>query len=62
MSRTVGHYAPWLLAVLVGSLIAMTLVPYVAALVPTVDTEAGYVRLSDLPGLLDPDAAETVDT
>jgi hypothetical protein len=31
MSRTVGHYAPWLLAVLVGSLIAMTLVPYAAA-------------------------------
>jgi hypothetical protein len=31
MSRTVGHHAPWLLAILVGSLIAMTLVPYVAA-------------------------------
>jgi hypothetical protein len=30
MSRTVGHFAPWFLAVLVGSLIAMTLVPYVA--------------------------------
>ena len=32
MHRIVGHYAPWLLAVLVGSLIALTVVPYVSGL------------------------------
>jgi hypothetical protein len=30
MSRIVGHYAPWLLATLVGSLIMLTLVPAAA--------------------------------
>jgi 16S rRNA processing protein RimM len=38
------------------------LVPFVAALVPTVDVAAGYVRLADVLGLLDPDAAESVET
>jgi 16S rRNA processing protein RimM len=38
------------------------LVPFVAALVPTVDVDAGYVRLADVPGLLDPEAAEAVET
>jgi hypothetical protein len=33
MSRIVGHYAPWLLATLVGSLIVLTLVPAVSAVV-----------------------------
>ena len=37
------------------------LVPFVSALVPTVDVTAGYLRLSDVPGLLDPEAAETSD-
>jgi 16S rRNA processing protein RimM len=37
-------------------------VPFVAALVPTVDIDAGYVRLADVPGLLDPEAAEAVET
>jgi hypothetical protein len=31
MSRIVGHYAPWFLAALVGSLIVLTLVPAAAA-------------------------------
>jgi 16S rRNA processing protein RimM len=38
------------------------LVPFVAALVPTVDVDAGFVRLSDVPGLLDPEAAEEVES
>ena len=38
------------------------LVPFVTAIVPTVDVTEGYVRLSDVPGLLDPEAAESVDT
>jgi 16S rRNA processing protein RimM len=38
------------------------LVPFVAALVPTVDVAGGYVRLADVLGLLDPDAAESVET
>ena len=29
------------------------LVPFVSALVPTVDLDEGYVRLSDVPGLID---------
>jgi hypothetical protein len=33
MNRIVGHYAPWFLAVLVGTLIALTLVPAAAPLV-----------------------------
>ncbi|HWH00508.1 MAG TPA: hypothetical protein VNV66_14555 [Pilimelia sp.] len=33
MGRTVGHYAPWLLAALVGALIVAGLVPVVAAFV-----------------------------
>ena len=37
------------------------LVPFVSALVPTVDLDAGYLQVSDVPGLLDPDAAETAD-
>jgi 16S rRNA processing protein RimM len=38
------------------------LVPFVSALVPTVDVSEGYLRLADVPGLLDPDAAEAVDS
>jgi 16S rRNA processing protein RimM len=38
------------------------LVPFVSALVPTVDVAGGYVRLADVLGLLDPDAAESVET
>lgn len=38
------------------------LVPFVAALVPTVDVAEGYVRLADVLGLLDLDAAESVET
>lgn len=34
------------------------LVPFVAALVPSVDVDAGVVVVEDVPGLLDPDAAE----
>jgi len=30
--------------------------------VPTVDVSEGYLRLADVPGLLDPDAAEAVDS
>jgi 16S rRNA processing protein RimM len=32
------------------------LVPFVAALVPTIDVSEGYLRLNDVPGLLDPDS------
>lgn len=35
------------------------LVPFVAALVPTVDLESGHLVVVDQPGLLDPDRAET---
>ena len=38
------------------------LVPFVSALVPTVDLAEGFVRLADVPGLLDPDAAEAVES
>ena len=34
MRRIIGHYAPWLLATLVGGLIVLTLVPAVAGFVP----------------------------
>jgi len=34
MRRIVGHYAPWLLAALVGALIVLTLVPAASAYVP----------------------------
>ena len=34
------------------------LVPFVTRSCPTVDVAEGYVRLADVPGLLDPDAAE----
>jgi hypothetical protein len=34
MTRFVGHYAPWLLATVVGSLIVLTVVPGLASLVP----------------------------
>ncbi|KQY59585.1 hypothetical protein ASD11_08505 [Aeromicrobium sp. Root495] len=37
------------------------LVPFVSALVPTVDLAAGTVTLADVPGLIDLDAAETAD-
>jgi 16S rRNA processing protein RimM len=37
------------------------LVPFVKPLVPTIDVDAGFVRLSDVPGLLDPEAAEEVE-
>jgi hypothetical protein len=33
MSRFVGHYAPWLLAIVMGALIVMTLVPAVSSFV-----------------------------
>lgn len=36
------------------------LVPFVEALVPAVDLDAGTVTVADLPGLLDPDAADEV--
>jgi len=35
-------------------------VPFVAALVPEVDIEAGTLTVADRPGLLDPDAADEV--
>ena len=38
------------------------LVPFVSALVPTVDVTEGYVRLADVPGLLDPEAAEAAES
>lgn len=38
------------------------MVPFVAALVPTVDLDAGTLTLADVPGLLDPDAADVVST
>ncbi len=38
------------------------LVPFVHALVPDVDLAVGRVVLADVPGLLDPDAAEVVPT
>ncbi|MBK8446588.1 MAG: ribosome maturation factor RimM [Micropruina sp.] len=39
------------------------LVPFVTALVPVVDVAAGYVEVADLPGLIDPPAAdETQET
>lgn len=34
------------------------LVPFVAAIVPTVDVDAGFLVVADLPGLLDPEAAQ----
>lgn len=34
------------------------LVPFVSALVPDVDVDAGFVVVDDVPGLLDPQAAE----
>jgi len=38
------------------------LVPFVTALVPTVEVAEGYVRLADVAGLLDPDTADAVET
>jgi 16S rRNA processing protein RimM len=38
------------------------LVPFVTALVPTVEVAEGYVRLADVAGLLDPDAADVVES
>jgi 16S rRNA processing protein RimM len=38
------------------------LVPFVTAIVPTVEVAEGYVRLADVAGLLDPDAADVVET
>ena len=38
------------------------LIPFVTALVPTVEVAEGYVRLADVAGLLDPDAADVVET
>jgi 16S rRNA processing protein RimM len=35
------------------------LVPFVEAHVPVVDVDAGFVRLADVPGLLDPEAADS---
>lgn len=37
------------------------LVPFVAELVPEVAIDDGFIRVVDLAGLLDPDAAETVE-
>ncbi len=53
MSRTAGHYAPWALAVLVGGLIALTVVPGAAAFVPwpalvALLVVAGYLGLAIL--------------
>lgn len=36
------------------------MIPFVSALVPTVDLAAGHLVVADVPGLLDPTAAETV--
>lgn len=38
------------------------LVPFVAALVPEVDLEAGRLVVAEVPGLLDPEAADVADT
>jgi 16S rRNA processing protein RimM len=38
------------------------LVPFVTALVPTVDVAGGYLRVADVAGLLDPGAADVVET
>ncbi len=35
------------------------LIPFVEALVPHVDVAGGFVTVADVPGLLDPDAAES---
>ena len=37
---------------------AEILVPFVNAIVPTVDLDGGFIVVADLPGLLDPEAAE----
>ena len=37
---------------------AEILVPFVNAIVPTVDLDGGFIVVVDLPGLLDPEAAE----
>ena len=37
------------------------LVPFVSELVPVVDLDAGTLTVEPLPGLLDPDAADSVD-
>lgn len=37
----------------------MRLVPFVTAIVPDVDLDAGHLRMADVPGLLDEDEAET---
>jgi 16S rRNA processing protein RimM len=36
------------------------MIPFVSAIVPTVDLGAGHLVVADVPGLLDPSAAETV--
>ena len=36
------------------------MIPFVSAIVPTVDLSAGHLVVVDVPGLLDPTAAETV--
>ena len=36
------------------------MIPFVSAIVPTVDLSAGHVVVVDVPGLLDPASAETV--
>ncbi|WP_229053720.1 ribosome maturation factor RimM [Aeromicrobium sp. Leaf350] len=41
---------------------AEVLVPFVTALVPEVDLDAGHLVVVDRPGLLDPGAAEVVET
>ena len=38
---------------------AETMVPFVSELVPVVDLDAGALHLADVPGLVDPDAAES---
>jgi len=37
---------------------ADVLVPFVAELVPTVDLAGGFLAIADVPGLIDPEAAE----
>jgi hypothetical protein len=50
MSRTAGHYAPWLLAAVLGGLIVLTIAPALSAAVPwpvplAVLVGAGYLGL-----------------
>jgi hypothetical protein len=50
MSKVVGHYAPWLLAILVGALIVLTLVPADSSFVPW-QAMAGLLALAVFLGI-----------